>query len=428
MVNKILVLGGGSAGFLAALTLKTRLPGLDVRVLRSPDIGIIGVGESTLIGVPEHLHGYLKIDLKEFYQRAEPQWKLGIRFLWGKRHHFDFPFGYQLDRQYLALPKSTGFYCAEGTFDDIGTISGMMAANKVFLRTAAGLPAITPNLAYHIENKKFVAYLESKAISLGICVQDETVLEVLQDDHGVTGLRLKSGGTATADLYLDCSGFASVLLGRTFKEPFVSFKSTLFCDKAVVGRWQRAEEPIQPYTTVETMDCGWCWRIDHEHSVDRGYVYSSAFIDDAAAETEFRAKNPKVETTRIVNFVSGRYERCWVKNVIGIGNAAGFVEPLESTSLAAICNQAKALAETLHDCDFTPRPSLVKFFNIRDAWSWDRIRQFLACHYRFNTRLDNAFWRECREKVDLVGAADFVEYFKENGPSVLWRKFLPWTR
>ena len=257
MVKKILVLGGGSAGFLAALTLKTRLPTLDVTVLRSADIGIIGVGESTLVGVPEHLHGYLGIDLKEFYEKAEPQWKLGIRFLWGKRHHFDFPFGYQLDRHYHALPKCTGFYCAEGTFDDIGTISGMMATNKAFLRTGAGLPAITSSLAYHIENKKFVAYLQFKAASLGIAVQDDTVSDVLQDDHGVTGLRLKSGGTVTADLYLDCSGFASVLLGRTFKEPFVSFKSTLFCDKAVVGRWQRADEPIQPYTTVETMD----WRL-----------------------------------------------------------------------------------------------------------------------------------------------------------------------
>src|SRR5204863_1393238 len=122
-------------------------------------------------------------------------------------------------------------------------------------------------------------------------------------------------------------------------------------------------------------------------AIDRGYVHSSAFISDADAEAEFRAKNPKVQSTRIVKFISGRYERAWVKNVFAIGNASGFVEPLESTSLAAICIQCKALAESLHDCDCDLPPSLIKQCNRKSAWNWDRIRQFLSIHYRFNTRL-----------------------------------------
>jgi tryptophan 7-halogenase len=280
-------------------------------------------------------------------------------------------------------------------------------------------------VAYHIENKTFVAFLEGYALGLGVVVRDDTVAEVFQDESGITGLRLASGGEAvTADLYLDCSGFASVLLGRTLQEPFISFKPSLFNDRAVVGGWQRTDEPIKPYTTAETMDAGWCWQIEHEHRIERGYVHSSSFISDDAAETEFRGKNPKVESTRIVKLISGRYERGWVKNVIAIGNASGFVEPLESTSLAAICRQTTAVAETLHDCDRQPRPSLVKQFNYKNGWGWDRIRQFLAVHYKFNTRLDTPYWRECREHADLVGAADIVEYYQENGPSVLWRSIL----
>src|SRR5207248_805307 len=154
--------------------------------------------------------------------------------------------------------------------------------------------------AYHIENVHFVRYLEGVAARLGVVVKDDTVVEVLQNDDGVAGLRLASGMTATADLYVDCSGFASLLLGKTLKEPYFSFKSSLYNDRAVASWWDRTDEPMQHYTTAETMNCGWCWRIDHEHQIARGYVYSSGFISDSDAEAEFRAKNPKVTDTRIV--------------------------------------------------------------------------------------------------------------------------------
>jgi tryptophan halogenase len=421
MVNSVLVLGGGSAGFLAAVTLKTRLPGLPVTVLRSPDIGIIGVGEGTTNGVPIHLHDYLRLDVAEFYRLADPIWKLGIRFLWGKRHHFDYIFGHQLDTKYELLRKDTGFYCDDGPLDYIGIQSGLMTHNAVFPRDRSGRPIQPESFAYHLENEKFVTYLETVASRLGVVIQEGTVVEVLQNDTGVTGLRLASGAIAAGDLYVDSSGFGSVLLGKALQEPFISFRPSLFCDRAVVGGWQRGAEPIQPYTTAETMDAGWCWQIDHEHRLNRGYVYSSAFIADADAEAEFRAKNPVVGPTRIVKFKSGRYERGWVKNVVALGNSSGFVEPLESTSLAAICAQAQGVAETIRDCDGFLSPSMVKQYNKRNAHSWDTIRQFLAIHYKFNTRLDTPFWQACRADVDLCSAGDIVEYYQDNGPSVVWR-------
>ena len=127
-----------------------------------------------------------------------------------------------------------------------------------------------------------------------------------------------------ADLFIDASGFRAELLGRAMAEPWISYENSLFCDRAVIGGWERSTEPIQPYTTAEAMDAGWCWRIDHETFINRGYVYSSRFISDDEARAEFLRKNPKAPAdARVVKFRSGRFARPWVGNVIGIGNAAG---------------------------------------------------------------------------------------------------------
>jgi tryptophan halogenase len=216
-----------------------------------------------------------------------------------------------------------------------------------------------------------------------------------------------------------------VLLGETLDEPFVSFSSSLFCDRAVVGGWARgADEVIKPYTTAETMDAGWAWQIEHENRVNRGYVYSSAFISDDDARAEFVRKNPKVGDTRVVKYRSGRYRRGWVHNVVGIGNSFGFVEPLESTSLAAICDQCKSLANSLIDCMRDPGPGMALAYNLRQSKQWEDIRAFLAIHYKFNTRLDTPFWRACLNDTDVGDAADFCAYYLDNGPSTVWREDL----
>jgi tryptophan halogenase len=422
MVNHVLVLGGGSAGFLAAISLKHRLPELRVTVLRSPDVAIIGVGESTTIPFVNHLHDYLRMDLTEFYRLAQPTHKLAIRFLWGPRPYFDYGLNLQLDLRYHGFAKVIGYY--SGDTLDFGRLSALMTRNKVFLRRPDGRPNYNRDPAYHLQNTHFVAFLEHYARRQGVEILDDTVLDVHQNDAGVAGLVLGSGTTLTADLYVDCSGFRSLLLGKALGEPFVSFKSSLFCDRAVIGPWQRTDEPIQPYTTAETMDAGWCWQIEHEDRVDRGYVYSSDFISDDEAEREFRQKNPKATATRIVRFVSGRHERSWVKNVVAIGNASSFVEPLESTALAVICVDAFALAESLADADRVVRPTQVRLYNERGALTVDLVRRFLAVHYKFNTRLQTPFWRACVADVDLVGAEEYVEFYKENGPSTLWRRMI----
>jgi tryptophan halogenase len=420
-IQKVLVLGGGSAGFLAAITLKTKLPHLDVTVLRSKELGIIGVGEGTTTTVSFHLHEFLKLPIKSFYDITQPTWKLGIRFVWGTRPYFNFIFGLEMDARHKGLSKGTGHYCRDGPFDYTGYPSSLMAENKVFYRTPTGPRMNADEIALHIENEKFVGWLEAEALGRGVKITDDTVVKVQQDERGITGLKLASGGIAAADLFIDSSGFYSLLLGKALAEPFISFKNALYCDRALVGGWDRTDEPIKPYTTAEAMECGWCWQIEHEHRIIRGYVYSSSFISDEDAEREMRAKNPKLGKTRIVKFITGCYRRGWVKNVVAVGNAFGFVEPLEATSLGTICVQSASIAETLRACDCTVPPSLMDYYNARSRRMWDSTRDFLAVHYKFNKRCDNPFWRECWEKADIGAAAEIVEYFQENGPSGLWR-------
>jgi tryptophan halogenase len=421
MIKRVLVLGGGSAGFLAAISLKMKIPDLDVVVVRSKDMGVIGVGEATTFAFPNYLHGRLRIDPGEFHRNAQPTWKLGIRFLnWGPRRHFDYTFRPQVTSRWQNLPKLNGYFCHDD-FEYADLFPSLMSHDKAFLRNQYGGPHIGTDVAYHIENRTFVAYLETYAAGRGIVIHDDVVAEVKQDDAGVAGLVLRSGRTETADLYVDCSGFGSLLLSKTLHEPYTSFKPTLFNDRAVWGGWERADEPIRPYTTAEAMNAGWCWRIDHEFLINRGYVYSSAFLPDDEAEREFRAKNPKVQSTHAVKFVTGRYQRSWVKNVVGIGNSSGFVEPLESTSLGVICDESDSLVNSLLECDRQPTPTVVRNYNKRFALKWDNIRDFLGIHFKFNTGLDTPYWRECRSACDIGGAAEIVEYYRENGPGTYHR-------
>ena len=419
MINRVIVLGGGSAGFMAALGLKSRMPDLQVVVIRSKDIGIIGVGEGSTAALTRFLHDYIRVGTRQFFEVAQPTWKLGLRFLWGPRQYFNYTFNStQLTGILKEMPRMKACYCwDEMEYED--PLSALMTQNKGFERDFKGEPVFHPNVAYHVENEKFVGFLEQFALERGITIQDDKVIEVEQNENGVAGLKLESGRRETADLYVDSSGFVSVLLGKTLGEPFLSFQNQLFCDRAVVGGWNRKDmedQTIRPYTTCESMDAGWCWQIEHENRINRGYVYSSQFISDEEAEKEFRGKNPKVGPTRIVRFISGRYRNLWVKNVVGVGNAGGFVEPLEATALGAISYQAATLADTIADCNRDVTATAQRQFNRSHAQSWDDIRDFLTVHYKFNTRHDTTFWRHCREVTDVGAAADFIEVYRENGP------------
>ncbi len=300
-----------------------------------------------------------------------------------------------------------------------------MTRCKTFIRQADGTPDLSPPFAYHLENVRFVAWLEEYARRMGVEILEGVAADAQVGEPGVTGITLADGRKLAADLYVDASGFRSMLLGKALQEPYISFASTLFCNSAVTGGWKRSPgEPVQPYTTAETMEAGWCWRIDHDTVVNRGYVFSSDFISDEAAEQEFRSKNPRIQESRFIRFKSGRYERGWVKNVVGLGNSSGFVEPLESTAILAFCLAIIDMTRILENTQCRPTPSWIDIYNQSHAHRWDAIRQFLAIHYRYNTRLNNEFWRACREKVNLAGVEKVVAFYQENGPQFQFHEFL----
>ena len=422
----VVVLGGGSAGLIAAVTLKRQVPGIQVRLIYSDKIGIIGVGEGTTAYFPKHFFQHLGLDPRGFFQTAKPTWKLGIRFLWGRRKEFYYSFMTEFDASYPELSLDAGYYYDQGE-GWCGIGSACMANEVAFpCLTGSRLPNLNLVHAFHFENHRLVDWLEQAARSLGVEFTEGTLQSVEQDDHGVRALVMEDGTRHEADLFVDASGFRSELLGSALDEPFVDYSDHLFCDRAWVAGWPRtAEDPLHPYTTAETMDSGWCWQIEHEEWVNRGYVFSSGFIEDDQAREEFMRKNPKIEKEpRLVKFRSGRAQRGWVKNVVGLGNASGFVEPLEATALHIICTQAAKIAEILKLMKCSVTQSAANLYNKVNATAWDDTRDFLAVHYAFNDLIDTPFWRHCVEKTDLGNARELVEFYKENGPSTSCRDYL----
>ena len=426
MVKNILVLGGGSAGLLAAISIKIKVPQIHVRVVRSKEIGIIGVGEGTTPGFNRHVFDFLGIRRAPFYKRVRPVWKLGIRFLWGPRERFDYTFNQQLDSGYGDLPKPNGYYCEE-EFCDVQLSSALMNRDRAWARQPNGAPNVQEWHGFHLENTMLVDTLEQIAREAGVEFTDATVRHAERGPAGIAALHLEDGRSLTADLFVDASGFRSELLGKALETPFQSFEKALFCDRAVVAGWDRQpDEPILPFTTAETMDAGWAWKIEHEEIINRGYVYSSAHISDDDACAEFLRKNPRIKREpRIVKFRSGSYREVWRENVVAVGNATGFVEPLEASALMVICSQCETIVQALLHSDRQVGPSMRRFANRHLTRQWENVRDFLAFHYKFNTRLNTPFWQHARAETDISPLEEMMTMYFENGPTGLLRYALP---
>lgn len=408
------IIGAGTAGLLTALALRKKIPHLKTTVIESSQIPVIGVGEATTPGVRQFLHKYLEIDVQEFYLKVRPTWKLGIKFDWGLPgdYYFNYPF----------LAGQTRLLEAYQYANDINQSSPeaiMMTQNRTFVTKGSSsdylVNAKAVSYAYHLDNKRFVSYLKQRAISEGVRFKDRTISEVVTSPGNdlVDHVRTSLGEELKFDLYVDCSGFRSLLLEKGLGSGFVDFSDSLFTDSAVVAKVPN-NGPIRPYTLAETMDHGWCWNIPQMEADHRGYVFSSHFCNVDDAVSEMRAKNPGMTDHWIVKFRSGRHEHFWKGNVVAIGNAYGFVEPLESTALDMITDEIEALIEYFPSSRNDHQVSHI--INSRLARRWDYLRWFLAIHYKFNRKLTTPFWRECRESVDISGAMPLVEHYLERCP------------
>jgi tryptophan 7-halogenase len=406
------VVGGGTAGYFAALALKRRFPALEVCVLESKTIPIIGVGEATTTLLPPFLHGQLGLDVEALYAAVKPTWKLGIKFEWGAPgSFFTYPFG---DADPLVAAAQDGHLRNQSL-----TSMLMTGDRSPLIREADG--SVTSLLgrlkwAYHLHNAPFVAFLAQAAAARGV-VHVEGKIDRVETSAGgerVEALHLADGRRLTFDLYVDASGFGSLLMEKALRSEFLSYASSLFCDTAVVANVPHGDL-VRPYTTAETMDAGWCWRIAVEAEDHRGYVFSSAFLDEGRAIDELRAKNPGASEPWVVRFRSGRHRHFWKGNTVAIGNAYGFVEPLESTALHMVVIELGYLLGCL---DEGAAADEVAWANERVGAHWDSLRWFLSVHYKFNGRLETPFWRAARAEVDIGELQGAVDRFRATGPWV----------
>lgn len=408
------VVGGGTAGYFAALAIKRKFPHIQVTLVESSQIPIIGVGEATTTLMPPFLHHELGLDIVDLFHTVKPTFKMGIKFEWGLPgpYYFTYPFG-------PAEPVEA--YVFERDLRQQSLVSVLMAEDRSpILRSPNDeLLSLLPSLkfAYHLDNAPFVAYLARAAKQAGIAHIDTSIQHAAVGEKGeIASLCAKDGRELQFDLYIDATGFRSFLMEKTLQSPFLSYASSLFCDTAIVATVPQ-KGVVQPYTTAETMENGWCWRIPVEGEDHRGYVHSSAFVDIDRATEEMRAKNPGMGDPWIVRFRSGRHRDFWRGNTVAIGNAYGFVEPLESTALHMVIIETAYLLAGIEALEqSTDTESFAAQANEAVGAHWDYLRWFLSVHYKFNRRLDTPFWRASRNDVDASGFQHLLERFEREGP------------
>ena len=408
-IRSVGVVGGGSAGYLAALYLKKIHPELEVTVIESTRIPVVGVGEATTQTMLNFLHGLMGFPVGEFIAQARPTLKLGVKLHWGRRgfDHYNNTFG-PIDLQ--------GALAQTGDLNNSSLLSMLMEGDKTpFVRVGEKVVPKRTTLAYHIDNKHFLSYLRGKLAVLSCVHLDTEIADVkLTPDGAAVDRLITTGGVARRfDLYLDCSGFRSLLLGSALGAEWVDYAASLKTDRAVLGMRENSGE-IAPYTTAATLNHGWLWNTPMRHEDHLGYVFSSSHCSDDEALRELEMHCSKVVSARVVKFRTGRYDRSWSGNVVAVGNAYAFIEPLESTGLHMILMQLKAIAAMLGKQPVTDE--MIGRYNRRIAAKWDHLRWFVAMHFRFNGKLDTPFWQDCRREADVSGIAAYIDFFERNGP------------
>ena len=283
--------------------------------------------------------------------------------------------------------------------------------------------ASTFGYAYQFDATLFAPYLRSLAERLGAVRTEGRVLDIKRDaENGdIVSLTLENGNIVEGDLFIDCSGFVSLLLGKALGEPFQDWSHWLPCDRAVAMPC-RTEGQITPYTSAIAMESGWRWRIPLQHRTGNGYVYSSGHISDGDAREALVAavEGEPLAEPRLLRFQAGRRERSWVHNCVGVGLASGFLEPLESTSIYLIQAAITALIELFPERGISPVDR--NEFNRLIDLEYDRIRDFLILHYHATRRDDSPFWNYVRTMEIPDSLAAKLELFRRRGRVVKYRQ------
>ena len=422
-IRSIIILGGGTAGWMAAAALRTALGRTcEIQLVESAEIGIVGVGEATIPAIRQF---NAMIGLKEaaFMRNTKASLKLGIEFVdWGdKGRRYLHPFGvFGLDAElgdfhqlYLKLLK-------QGAADDLETYSlCAQAARRGRVGTAAADPASPLSRlfsAYHFDAVLYGRHLRRLCEQMGVRRIEGQVVDVVRKPAGglVESLTLKDGRSLAADLFIDCSGFRGLLIEETMQAGYETWDHWLPVDRAVAVPCAKVG-PMTPYTTSTAREAGWQWRIPLQHRSGNGYVFSSRFTDEDTATATLMANldGAALAEPRLLRFVTGRRRAAWKGNVVALGLASGFIEPLESTSIHMVHSGLVKLLQHFPDRDFSPVN--IATYNGRVREEAERIRDFIILHYHLTQRRDTPFWDYVATMPIPDSLAERIEIFRDRG-------------
>ena len=430
-IRKIVIVGGGTAGWMAAAPLaqlmrrRSQQP-CEIVLVESTDIGTIGVGEATLPTI-RFYNRALGLDGADFIKRTQATFKLGIEFRdWGhlgnRFFHGFGDFGPRIENRsphmyWLRLQRSG----AMPSYEEWSTATMMARSNRFVPPLAdATTPAASYSYAFHFDASLYAAYLRDYAEQRGVTRITGTIVDVeLRPEDGfVAAVRLDDGRRIDGDLFIDCSGFRGVLIAGAMKSGYEDWSDWLPCDSALAVPSARASH-LTPYTTSTARPNGWQWRIPLQHRTGNGHVYCSGFTsDDAATRLLLEGLDTAaLDTPRQLRFKTGRRRNSWVKNVVAVGLSSGFLEPLESTSIQLIMDAVGRLIQYFPDTDF--QPQLAAEFNRRMALQYESVRDFIIMHYKLTQRTDTEFWRHCAAMPIPDTLAHQIDLFRATGRAVV---------
>ena len=422
-IRRVLIAGGGSAGWMTAAALSSTLENkLDIILVESEAIGTVGVGEATIPPI-RTFNSTLGIDEKDFIRQTQATFKLGIEFVdWGvpgnQYFHPFGPHGSSFDisnvHQHWLKAKRSGDL---SSFQD-HSMAWNLARDKKFAPPSQDSRNVmsTFDYAFHFDAGLYANFLRAHSEAKGVTRIEGKISNVnVHPDTGfVTGLTLEDGQSYEADLFIDCTGFRALLMEQALGIAYEDWRHWLPCDRALAVGSARLQ-PLPPYTRSTAKSAGWQWRIPLQHRTGNGYVYCSQYISDSDATEELLAgvETDLVGEPRGLGFTTGRRKTLREKNVIAIGLSSGFMEPLESTSIHLIQAGISKLLALFPDRTFDPL--LIAEYNRIAILEFERIRDFLILHYKLTQHNDTPFWRYCAEMDIPDSLNEKIEHFRRYG-------------
>ena len=423
-IRKIIIAGGGSAGWMTAAALSNSLQGnCEIILIESEAIGTVGVGEATIPPI-RTFNATLNIDEREFIKSTQATFKLGIEFSgWARKEESYFhpfgqhgkPFDIVNVHQYWLKAYMEGQI--EYGFDE-HSMAWQLAKQNRFGRPLGDPRNVlsTFDYAFHFDAGLYAKFLRQYSEQRGVKrIEGKIVDVILEGESGfVESLKIDNGQLIEADLFVDCTGFRAILMEGALGVGFEDWSQWLLCDRAVTVGSQKLPD-LPPYTNSTAHDAGWQWRIPLQHRTGNGYVYSSQFIDEEIAEQTLLShlRTEQIGAPKHLKFKTGRRSKFWHKNVIAIGLSSGFLEPLESTSIHLIQAGISKLLALFPDKSFDPY--VIKEYNRIACTETERIRDFLILHYKLTDRSDSELWNYCREMEIPDSLSYKIQHFKKYG-------------